>query len=179
MEDGLPHRSHDCFDQQNFPAGMTIFTDQSPNAILGPLQLSDSCLSDLALNLSAYELILEEDHSLAIGRGANLASTRLAKSLQSMFTSQNPCAVQGPPLPWTTVVIAAGPEFKGPAQLTIGESCVNLPEDDLELICSGRPWRFLCPWPDQNDCKKELEASEMALGELRETQSVLNQSRSL
>lgn len=158
---------------------MALFTDQSLSAILAPLQLADSsCLSDLTLNLAAYELILNGGESLAVGRGASLASASLSKSLERIFTSASPCVIEGPPLSWTIVVLAAGPDYQGPAQLRIGDSCVDLPKDDFEFICSGRPWRFLCPWPDPNDCKKELEASKLALGELRETQKVVHQGRS-
>lgn len=82
---------------------------------------------------------------------------------------------EGPQLGWTTVVLFAGPNFEGPATLKIGESVVNIAENDLEMLRSGRPWRFLNPWPDEGDCKKELESAAMALQELHDTRQTIHQ----
>ncbi|KAI9923409.1 hypothetical protein AWENTII_003141 [Aspergillus wentii] len=67
------------------------------------------------------------------------------------------------------LILFAGPQFDGPSQLKIGDTQVELPEDDFNLIRSGRPWRFLSPWPDSDDCEKELRSVESALQELNDT----------
>lgn len=104
-----------------------------------------------------------------------MASIRLSKCLDNLFLTPKPPVREGPPLTWTTVVLFAGPHFEDPSKLKIGESLVELPEADLELLSSGRPWRFLYPWPDKGDCEKELRSSEMALHELNNTRQIMHE----
>lgn len=110
--------------------------------------------------------MLSRAGSIALGRGEKLASIRLSKSIESLFSTATPRVIEGPPLNWATLILLAGPHFDGPSQLKLGESYVELPEDELELVRSGRPWRFLFPWPDQDDYKKELQSTEMVLREI-------------
>ena len=88
--------------------------------------------------------------SLALSRGEELASSRLSDTLETFFKSPKPAMREGPQLRWTTVALFAGPNFEGPAALKIGESVVKVAENDLEMLRSGRPWRFLNPWPDES-----------------------------
>jgi hypothetical protein len=38
----------------------------------------------------------------------------------------------------------------------VGESAIQLAEEDLKLLASRRPWQFLNPWPDERDYQREL-----------------------
>ena len=116
--------------------------------------------------------MLNRSGSIALGRGEKVTSTRLGKSIECLFSTATPRVIEGPPLNWAMLILLAGPHFDGPSQLKLGESHVELPEDDLELVRSGRPWRFLCPWPSQ-DCEKELQSTEMALRELVDTRQIM------
>jgi hypothetical protein len=40
--------------------------------------------------------------------------------------------------------------------LKVGESTIQLSEEDHKLLASGRPWRFLNPWPDERDYQMQL-----------------------
>ncbi|KAJ5654965.1 hypothetical protein N7490_001968 [Penicillium lividum] len=86
-----------------------------------------------------------------------------------------PFVKEGPLLTWTRLVLFAGPQFDGPAQLKVGDSSVELSGDDLKLLHSGRPWRILSPWPDKDDCTKELESSKTALQELVDAQKMISE----
>ncbi|CEJ62731.1 hypothetical protein PMG11_11222 [Penicillium brasilianum] len=136
---------------------------------LQPLSARDISLSEFSAELDSYLSVLKGGGSIAFGRGEDLASIRLSKCLENLFLTPTPTVTEGPPLTWTQIVLFAGPHFEGPSKLKIGESLVELPETDFELLSSGRPWRFLYPWPDKGDCKKELRSSEMALQELDDT----------
>ena len=150
------------------------FTIHDHDNNLSPLRLIDNPVSDLLAGLDRYLSVLSRGGSIALGRGEKLASIRLSKSIESLFSTATPRVIEGPPLNWAMLILLAGPHFDGPSQLKLGESDVELPEDDLELIRSGRPWRFLSPWPDQDDCKKELQSTEMTLQELVDTRQIMN-----
>ena len=155
------------------------FTTRDHDSILSPLRLIDNPASNVLTGLGQYLSVLNRGGSIALGRGENLASTRLSKSLESLFTTATPRVIEGPSLDWAVLILFAGPCFDGPSQLKLGESHVELPKDDLELIRSGRPWRFLSPWPDQDDCRMELQSTEMALRELADTRKVMNKGEHL
>jgi hypothetical protein len=142
---------------------------------LRPLRFTDQSISEFSAALEGYLSVLNRGGSIAFSRGQDLASIRLCKWLEILFLTPTPSVREGPPLTWTTVVLFAGPRFEGPSTLKIGESLVELPESDLELLSSGRPWRFLHPWPDKGDCEKELRSSEMALQELKYTRQIMHE----
>ncbi|KAJ5155701.1 hypothetical protein N7492_008504 [Penicillium capsulatum] len=125
---------------------------------LRPLHFTDISLSEFSAELVGYLSVLNEGGSIAFSRGENLAGVRLSKSLERLFSTPTPLVTDGPPLSWTTIILSAGPHFHGPSPLKIGESVVELSHGDLELLRSGRPWRFLSPWPDKDDCEKELQS---------------------
>ena len=135
---------------------------------LRPLRFTDISPSEFSAELEGYLSVLNKGGSIAFSRGEDLASIRLSKCLDSLFLTPTPPIREGPLLIWTTVILFAGPHFEGPSKLNIGESSVEIPEDDLELLRSGRPWRFLYPWLDKGDCEKELRSSETALQELKD-----------
>lgn len=104
-----------------------------------------------------------------------LAGVRLSKSLEKLFSTPTPPVTDGPPLTWTAIILSAGPHFDGSSHLEIGESVVELSDGDLELLRSGRPWRFLSPWPDKDDCEMELQSTKMALHELFDTRQIMHE----
>ncbi|KAI9923349.1 hypothetical protein MW887_010485 [Aspergillus wentii] len=126
-------------------------------------------MPELAAGLKDHLSVLSRGSSLALSRGEDLASIRQSKSIESLFSTATPRVIGGPPITWTMLILFAGPQFDGPSRLKIGETQVELPENDLNLIRSGRPWRFLSPWPESDDCKKELRSVESALQELNDT----------
>ncbi|KAJ6145043.1 hypothetical protein N7470_008938 [Penicillium chermesinum] len=142
---------------------------------LRPLRSMDKSSSEFSADLEGYLSVLDRGGSIASGRGHELASVRLGKLLETLFLTPTPSVREGPPLTWATVVLFAGPHFEGPSKLKIGESLVELPESDLGLLSSGRPWRFLYPWPDKDDCEKELRSIETALQELNNTRQTIHE----
>lgn len=149
------------------------FTTRDHDNNLSPLRLIENPMSDISAGLDRYLSVLNRGGSIALGRGERLTSTRLGKSIESLFSTATPRVIEGPLLNWAMLILLAGPHFDGPSQLKLGESHVELPEDDLELVRSGRPWRFLSPWPDQDDCEKELRSTEVALRELVDTRQIM------
>jgi hypothetical protein len=133
---------------------------------LRSLKLLEAPVSEISSTLNEYTSVLHRNLSIALGRGHTLSSTRLSKSLESVFSTAAPDVLTGPPISWTDLVLSIGPSFNGTGHLKIGESEIRLPKDDFELIYSGRPWRFLSPWPGADDCQAELQAIETSLEEL-------------
>ena len=117
--------------------------------------------------------MLNRSVSIALGRGEKVASTRLGKSIESLFSTATPRVIAGPPLNWAMLILLAGPRFDGLSQIKLGESHVELLGDDLESLRTGRAWRFLSPWADQNDYTKELQSIEMTLRGLVDTRQVM------
>ncbi|KAH8691908.1 hypothetical protein BGW36DRAFT_347867 [Talaromyces proteolyticus] len=133
---------------------------------LRSLKLLDAPVSEISSTLSDYISVLYRNLSIALGRGQTLTSTRLSKGLESVFSSAAPNVIKGPPISWTELVLSVGPSFQGMEHLRIGESEIHLLKDDFDLICSGRAWRFLSPWPGADDCQTELQAIDTSLEEL-------------
>ncbi|KAJ5751473.1 uncharacterized protein N7511_008438 [Penicillium nucicola] len=142
---------------------------------LNPLRLASVSVSEFLTELANHLSTINEGGSIALGRGENLASISLSKSLENLFSTSIPRVREGPPLTWTRIVLFAGPKFEGPTPLQVETSSVELSEDDLKLLRSGRPWRFLSPWPDRSDCTKELQSSETALKELVNTRQTISE----
>ncbi|KAJ5559415.1 hypothetical protein N7513_001814 [Penicillium frequentans] len=154
---------------------MNDFITRRLDTTLSPLRLTDISVEEFLAKLADYLSVLNDGGSIAFGRGEDLTSIRLGKSLESVFSIATPCVKAGPPLSWATIVLFAGPQFEGPSQFRVGESSIEMSENDLELLRSGRPWRFLCPWPDRNDCKKELLSSELVLQELTDIRKTMHE----
>ncbi|CAG8900093.1 unnamed protein product [Penicillium nalgiovense] len=151
------------------------FVSQRDEKSLNPLRLANVSVSEFSTELANHLSTINEGGSIALGRGETLASISLSKSLESLFSTSTPCVTDGPSLTWTKLVLFAGPNFEGSTQLKIDNSSVELPEYDLKLLRSGRPWRFLSPWPDRDDCTKELQSSETALQELSNARKVIGE----
>jgi hypothetical protein len=155
------------------------FVSHYHNKSLRPLRLANTSVSEFSTELSNHLSVLKEGGSIALGRGEDLTSKSLSKSLESLFSITIPSVREGPPLTWTSVVLFAGSQFEGPALLKIGNSSVELAENDLKLLRSGRPWRFLFPWPDKDDCQKELQSNDTLLQELVGARRVISEGGSL
>lgn len=155
------------------------FISEHHDKSLRPLRLANISISEFSTELSNHLSILNEGGSIAFGRGEDLTSKSLSKSLQSLFSITTPPVREGPPLTWTRLVLFAGPQFEGPAQFGIGSSSVELSEIDLKLLRSGRPWRFLFPWPDKDDCKKELQSNDTVLQELIDARKTIGEGECL
>lgn len=145
---------------------------------LQSLRLAPTSISEFSSELKDYLAVLASGHSIALHRGERLASQRLEESLESLFSTPVPRVVEGASMTWITLVLSLGPQFDGPPVVKIGESRVELPPPDLELVRSGRPWRFLSPWPDIEDCKKELRSIETTQQELIDTRQTINKGSS-
>lgn len=151
------------------------FISQHHDKSLSPLRLANISISEFSTELSNHLSVLNEGGSIAFGRGEDLTSKSLSKSLESLFSIATPPVREGPPLTWTKLVLFAGPQFEGLAHLKIGNSSVELSENDLKLLRSGRPWRFLFPWPDKDDCKKELQSNDTVLQELVDARKAIGE----
>lgn len=151
------------------------FISQHHDKSLSPLRLANISISEFSTELSNHLSVLDEGGSIAFGRGEDLTS----KSLESLFSIATPPVREGPPLTWTKLVLFAGPQFEGLAHFNIGNSSVELSENDLKLLRSGRPWRFLFPWPDKDDCKKELQSNDTVLQELVDARKAIGEGECL
>ncbi|KAH2269124.1 hypothetical protein KXW02_002306 [Aspergillus fumigatus] len=151
------------------------FITRRPELSLGSLKSADISVPEILIALDNYRTVLQQGGSIALGRGESLASVRLDRSFSGLFSTEAPKVIQGPAITWTALVLSAGPRFDGASQFKVGESLVEVVGDDLELICSGRPWRFLSPWPDREDCEAELRSTETALRELLDTKLLMRQ----
>jgi hypothetical protein len=59
--------------------------------------------------------------------------------------------------------------------LTIGDIVVQLPEDNYNLLLTGRLWQFLKPGPDENDLAKEINLIEITVAELSDVSEQVTQ----
>lgn len=130
------------------------FISQRHDKKLSDLSLADTPLSAFSVKLDDYLSVLDGAGSIAFGRGEELTSFHLSKSVERLFSTTEPFIIEGMPLSWAAIILFAGPRFEGSTKFSVGRSKVELSVEDLELLRSGRPWRFLSPWPDWNDCKK-------------------------
>jgi hypothetical protein len=122
------------------------FVTRRHDKVLRPLHFADMSLSQFSAELEWYLSVLDSGGSIAFCRGEKLASIRLSQRLETLFQTPTPRVLDGPQLTWTTVILAIGPRFDGSSTLRVSESLVEFAEDDLELLKSGAPWRFLNPW---------------------------------
>ncbi|CAG7947987.1 unnamed protein product [Penicillium salamii] len=168
----------DTSNVENFQTIKKIFDNFIPqhhDKSLSALKPANIPLSEFSANLRKHLSVLNEGGSIARGGGEDLVSTGLSKSLDSLFSTTTPFVTEGPPLTWTSLVLFAGHQFGGPAQLQVGDSKIELSGEDFKLLRSGRPWRFLYPWPDKDDCAKELQSTKTAIQELLDARKMINE----
>ena len=137
---------------------------------LRSLGSSNITIPDLLVELERYFSVLESNGSIALNSGEILSSSCLSGQLARLFKTAVPEVIDGPSMTWAGAVFLAGPSpassIDGNYQLKIGESRIQLPDEDCMLLISGRPWQFLNPWPNQHDYEREHVSVNMALGEL-------------
>jgi hypothetical protein len=155
------------------------FTTHRLELSLGSLKSADVFVPGFLIVLDNYRTVLQQGGSIALGRGETLASVRLDRSLSGLFLTETPTVIRGTAITWTALVLSAGPHYDGASQFKVGESLVEVVGDDLELIRSGRPWRFLSPWPDRDDCEAELRSTETTLHELLDTKLLMHQGENV
>ncbi|OQD72518.1 hypothetical protein PENANT_c248G04367 [Penicillium antarcticum] len=133
------------------------FLSQRSEKNLNALRLAGVSVSEFSAELANHLSTLNEGGSIALGRGENLASISLSKSLESLFSTSKPRVIEGPPLTWTRLVLFAGPRFEGSTPLKVEDSSVELSGDDLKLL------------------RSELQSSETALQELTDVREMIGE----
>jgi hypothetical protein len=86
-------RSNDEYDNENrgiVQNKMENFISQRHNKRLTPLRLTDIPISGFSTKLADYLSVLNGGGSIAFSRGEELASIRLSKSLEGLFTTATP-----------------------------------------------------------------------------------------
>ncbi|KAH3464011.1 hypothetical protein KXV78_000411 [Aspergillus fumigatus] len=134
-----------------------------------------SPLNVMLRELKEYSSVVRQGGSVALHRGETLMSPKLSKQVENLFTHEP--NVDGPPKSWTDIVLWAGPvpsRVCSVAQLTVGDTQIELHKDDRELLCSGRPWAFLSPWPYPGDIEKELQVVEETLADVQKIKEMVN-----
>lgn len=109
---------------------------------LQPLITDKFGLSDLLIELERYREVIRDNGSIACNRGRTLHTPRLCAQLGRLFTTPEPqTSASSRPLTWTWLVHHIGyPGVNLPdTVLTIGDIVVQLPEDDRNLLLTGRP----------------------------------------
>jgi hypothetical protein len=132
-------------------------------------------LNVMLRELKRYSSVLRQGGSVALHRGEALMSAQLSERVKTLFTHQP--KVDGPSKSWTDIVLWAGPVPRrvcSATQLTVGDTRIELHKDDFELLCSGRPWKFLSPWPYPGDIVKELQIVEETLADVQKIKDMAN-----
>jgi hypothetical protein len=127
--------------------------------------------------LAVYCDFLRRNHSLAVARGAILPCMGVSNRLADMFSSPSPRMIEGAPVTWVELVLSLGPAPTF-TQLASIHSRIQLASEDQDLILSGRPWRFLSPWPGNDDCDLEWRALQATQEELTCIYRIAGQGRS-
>jgi hypothetical protein len=133
------------------------FTVHYYESELQSIARESSPLNMMLRELEEYSSVLRQGGSVALHRGEALMSAQLSEWVKTLFTHQP--KVDGPLKLWIDIVLWAGPVPRrvcSATQLTVGDTQIELHKDDFELLCSGRLWKFLSPWPYPGDIKKEL-----------------------
>jgi hypothetical protein len=134
---------------------------------LQPFNALGKSVHQVLAELQKYISVIERRESLALNLGMPLRGSILCDQLSKLFTVPRPSTVDGPEVSWANVVLTLGPSpehFDPNSICKIGDSSIKLAEEDYLLINSGRPWRFLSPWPDRKDCELELGVTNTSLG---------------
>jgi hypothetical protein len=151
------------------------FTVRYYESELQSIARQSSPLNVMLRELEEYSSVLRQGGSVALHRGKALMSAQLSERVKTLFTHQP--KVDGPPKSWTDIVLWAGPVPRrvcSATQLTVGDTRIELHKDDFELLCSGRPWKFLSPWPYPGDIEKELQVVEETLADVQKIKDMIN-----
>jgi hypothetical protein len=140
--------------------GSTIGFDLHPLPDgLEPPTSIEPAVTGILLYLDKYLQVLKHNGSISFNRGDSPSSAHLCEQLGRLFTIPQPHVIEGPLISWVRVVLSAGSSpghLDQTTPLKVGESTIQLSEEDHKLLASGRPWQFLNPWPDERDYQREL-----------------------
>ncbi|GIJ84974.1 hypothetical protein Asppvi_003829 [Aspergillus pseudoviridinutans] len=161
-------------------AGRTIGFDLQPLPDgLEPPTSIEPAVTAISVYLDKYLWVLTRNGSISFNRGESPFSTQLCERLSRLFTIPKPHVLEGPVISWVQVVVFAGPSPQHLNQsepLRVGDCTIQLSEEDRESLVSGRPWRFLDPWPDERDCQRELALVNEDLKGLRRVKDILSKA---
>ena len=132
-----------------------------------PHNVSSMSMFEVLTALKGYSVVNRKD-SIAFNLGQPLTSTVLCEQLSRLFSVAIPDVVEGPQVSWANVVLCRGPFPEWSEESTtlkVDGSVVKLAKSDLFLLRSGRPRRFLSPWPVE-DSETELRSVSVALAEI-------------
>ncbi|GIJ92749.1 hypothetical protein Asppvi_002027 [Aspergillus pseudoviridinutans] len=164
-------------------AGSTIGFDLHPLPDgLEPPTSIELALTGILLYLEKYLQVLNNNGSISVNRGDSPFSTHLCEQLKRLFTIPKPQVIEGTLISWVRVVLSAGPSPGHLDQITplkVGESTIQLSEEDHKLLASGRPWQFLNPWPDKRDYERELALVNEDMDGLRKMKYMLRKAAKL
>ncbi|GFG16976.1 hypothetical protein IFM61392_09791 [Aspergillus lentulus] len=159
-------------------AGRTIGFDLQP--LPGGLEPPTSIEPDVTRirdYSEKYLWVLNNNGSISFNRGESPISTQLCERLSRLFTIPRPHVLEGPSISWVQVVRFAGdsPEHLDQSMpLRVGDSTIQLSEEDHESLLSGRPWRYLDPWPVDGDYERELALVNEDLDVFRRVKDMLS-----
>jgi hypothetical protein len=156
------------FDLQPLPGGL-----ESPT----PIEPDVTRIRDYT---EKYLWVLNNNGSISFNRGESPISTQLCEKLSRLFTIPRPHVLEGPSISWVQVVrfVGESPELlnqTGP--LRVGDSTIQLSDEDHESLLSGRPWRYLNPWPVEGDCQRELVLVKEDRNVFRRVKDVLSKGQ--
>jgi hypothetical protein len=129
-----------------------------PDGLEPPTSI-EPAVTGILLYLDKYLQVLKHNGSISFNRGDSPFSAHLCEQLGRLFSIPKPHVVEGPLISWARVVLSAGssPGYSDQnTPLKVGESTIQLSEEDHKLLASGRPWQFLNPWPYLQDYQREL-----------------------
>lgn len=116
-------------------------------------------VTGILLYLDKYLKVLEYNGSISFNCSDSPFSAHLCEQLGRLFSIPKPHIVEGPLISWARVVLSAGSSPSHLDQnmpLKVGESIIQLLEEDHKLLTSGRPWQFLNLWAYLQDYQREL-----------------------
>ncbi|KAH1556110.1 hypothetical protein KXX17_007716 [Aspergillus fumigatus] len=164
-------------------AGSTIGFDLHPLPDgLEPPTSIEPAVTGILLYLDKYLEVLEHNGSISFNRSDSPFSAHLCEQLGRLFSIPKPHVVEGPLISWARVVLSAGSSpghLDQNTPLKVGESTIQLSEEDHKLLASGRPWQFLNPWAYLQDYQRELALVNEDIDGFRRMKGMLRKAAGL
>ncbi|KAH2831652.1 hypothetical protein V6Z77_009211 [Aspergillus fumigatus] len=164
-------------------AGSTIGFDLHPLPDgLEPPTSIEPAVTGILLYLDKYLEVLEHNGSISFNRSDSPFSVHLCEQLGRLFSIPKPHVVEGPLISWARVVLSAGSSpghLDQNTPLKVGESTIQLSEEDHKLLASGRPWQFLNPWAYLQDYQRELALVNEDIDGFRRMKGMLRKAAGL
>jgi hypothetical protein len=158
-------------------AGSTIGFDLHPllDGLEPPTSIKPA-ITGILLYLDEYLQVLKHNGSISFNHGDSPFSAHVCEQLARLFTIPQPHVIEGPFISWARVVLSAGSSpghLDQTTPLKVGESTIQLSEEDHRLLASERPWQFLNPWPNKLDYQRELALVNKDMGGFRKVKGML------